>query len=298
MPLPVPTLDDRTFDQLVSEGRALIPRYAPDWTNYNVSDPGITLLELFAYFTETSLYELDQIPDEAIKVFLELMATCPPQGEPLSTAIARTLARQDMQERAVTAHELLELARRLGEAESPQVDRLEHTFYIDDACADEDPTGPFAPEPSANLFSIIFAGTGPTGFALEDRMYRALRDRALLATRIHVAQPPRVRVKVTATAVRRVGQALDPNRVDAEIRRFLSPLHGGPHATGWPLGRTVYVSELYQLLEGMPEVDHVEALQIAGPPAGPIAEGVQGLEIPLGTLVDADPSDVTVLEPT
>ena len=45
MPLPIPVLDDRTFDQLVAEGRSLIPRYTRVWTNHNVSDSGITLLE-------------------------------------------------------------------------------------------------------------------------------------------------------------------------------------------------------------------------------------------------------------
>ena len=43
MPLPVPTLDSRTWDELTAEAQALIPRYAPQWTDFNLSDPGITL---------------------------------------------------------------------------------------------------------------------------------------------------------------------------------------------------------------------------------------------------------------
>ena len=52
MPMPMPNLDDRRWDDLVDEGRALIPVYSRDWTDHNVSDPGITFLELFAWITE------------------------------------------------------------------------------------------------------------------------------------------------------------------------------------------------------------------------------------------------------
>src|SRR5207253_6562929 len=69
MPLPIPHLDDRTFDDLVAEGRSLIPRYSATWTNFNVSDPGITLMELLAYLVESAIFELDQVPPETIVRF-------------------------------------------------------------------------------------------------------------------------------------------------------------------------------------------------------------------------------------
>ena len=43
MALPTPNLDDRTFEQIRDEAVRLIPQYCPEWTNYNPSDPGITL---------------------------------------------------------------------------------------------------------------------------------------------------------------------------------------------------------------------------------------------------------------
>jgi len=46
----IPNLDDRNYDQLVSEAVALIPKYFPAWSDHNPSDPGIALLELFAFF--------------------------------------------------------------------------------------------------------------------------------------------------------------------------------------------------------------------------------------------------------
>src|SRR5688500_17623484 len=77
MPLPKPTLDTRTFDQLVAEGRALIPRLAPRWTDHNASDPGITLLELAAWLSEQNFYRFDRVTAEAERAFLRLVGITP-----------------------------------------------------------------------------------------------------------------------------------------------------------------------------------------------------------------------------
>lgn len=63
MSLPVPNLDDRTFQDLVDEAKRLIPTYCPEWTNHNLTDPGVALIELFAWMTELSLFRLNQVPD-------------------------------------------------------------------------------------------------------------------------------------------------------------------------------------------------------------------------------------------
>jgi predicted phage baseplate assembly protein len=73
MALPVPKLDDRTFQDLVREARAMIPRYCPKWTDHNLSDPGITLIELFAWMVETLLYRLNKVPDKNYVKFMELI---------------------------------------------------------------------------------------------------------------------------------------------------------------------------------------------------------------------------------
>lgn len=73
MPIPLPDLDDRSFDDLVAEMRALIPRYAPSWTDHNASDPGITLVELFAWLGEALIYRINRIPQASEVRFLELL---------------------------------------------------------------------------------------------------------------------------------------------------------------------------------------------------------------------------------
>src|SRR3712207_7931964 len=72
MSLPAPDLDDRRFQDIVDEAKRRIHRHCPDWTDHNVSDPGVALLELFAWMTELTLYRLNQVPDRLFIKFLEL----------------------------------------------------------------------------------------------------------------------------------------------------------------------------------------------------------------------------------
>ncbi|HYO13580.1 MAG TPA: putative baseplate assembly protein [Thermoanaerobaculia bacterium] len=78
MPLPLPVLDDRRWADLVEEGRSLIPLYAPGWTDHNVHDPGITLMELLAWMADMDLYRIDRVPAAHVRKFLALVG-CPPR---------------------------------------------------------------------------------------------------------------------------------------------------------------------------------------------------------------------------
>jgi predicted phage baseplate assembly protein len=71
--LPKSNLDDRTFNDLVEECILRIPRYCPEWTNHNPGDPGITLIELFAWLTDQMLYRFNQVPRRYYVAFLELL---------------------------------------------------------------------------------------------------------------------------------------------------------------------------------------------------------------------------------
>jgi hypothetical protein len=73
MPLPLPNLDDRRWQDLTQEAIPLIPRYAPQWTDFNTHDPGITLMEMLAWLTESMVYHLNQIPDRFKWKFLALI---------------------------------------------------------------------------------------------------------------------------------------------------------------------------------------------------------------------------------
>jgi predicted phage baseplate assembly protein len=73
MALPDTNLDDRKFQDLVDQAKRMIPQYTPEWTDHNVSDPGIALIELFAWMTDLLLYRTNQVPDKMHTKFLELM---------------------------------------------------------------------------------------------------------------------------------------------------------------------------------------------------------------------------------
>lgn len=80
MPLTIPTLDTRRYQDLLDEALARIPVHNPEWTNFNRSDPGVTLVEVFAFLTETLLYRANQIPERNRRKFLSLL------GVPLQPA--------------------------------------------------------------------------------------------------------------------------------------------------------------------------------------------------------------------
>ncbi|MFI6151708.1 putative baseplate assembly protein [Kitasatospora sp. NPDC051170] len=77
MALIGPILDDRTFAQLRDELVKRIPVYNPTWTDHNASDPGVALLELFAYLGESLLFRFNQIPDATKVAFLRLLGVRP-----------------------------------------------------------------------------------------------------------------------------------------------------------------------------------------------------------------------------
>ena len=70
-------LDDLRFQELVSEARTRIAHHSPEWTEHNVSDPGITLIELFAWFTDILLYRINRIPERVHLALLELVGVTP-----------------------------------------------------------------------------------------------------------------------------------------------------------------------------------------------------------------------------
>jgi hypothetical protein len=73
MPIEPPRLDDLRYDAVVEDLVRRIPVYAPVWTDHNDSDPGITLIQLFAHLAEQIGYRLDRVPELAHLALLELL---------------------------------------------------------------------------------------------------------------------------------------------------------------------------------------------------------------------------------
>jgi hypothetical protein len=273
MSLRLPALDDRSYTDLVEEARALIPALCPEWTNHNATDPGITLIELFAWLTEMLIYRVDRLPREHVRTFLKLLngpGWTP--GADLDEDVRATVVDLRQRHRAVTAEDYEALAlkaapgmararcvprRDLGapteeQREMPRAGRV--SLIVVPAPVPPDAidaaSWPGAPLPAANLLK-----------AVEDY----LEPRRLLTVRQSVVGPVYVPVQAEIVLARRpdTPESGLVARAQKAVTDFLDPLTGGPDGEGWPFGRDVYVSELYQLLEAVPGVDHVPDVALA-----------------------------------
>jgi len=92
----VPKLDDTDFDRLVEDGRGLIPRYAPEWTDHNLHDPGITLIDLIAWMVDRQVYRIGFVGDRLQRAFTRLMGVTPRGPEPAEVLIWPGEERQEM----------------------------------------------------------------------------------------------------------------------------------------------------------------------------------------------------------
>ncbi|MEM6254116.1 MAG: putative baseplate assembly protein [Cyanobacteria bacterium P01_D01_bin.156] len=85
--LPKADLDDRRYSDLLQECLLRIPRYCPEWTNYNPSEPGVTLLESFAWLTDQMLMRFNQVPRRHYVAFLELLGVRLQPPQPATTEL-------------------------------------------------------------------------------------------------------------------------------------------------------------------------------------------------------------------
>jgi len=98
MPLPDITLDDRSFDDLVAEAKRRIPGYTPEWTDLNESDPGITLVQLFAWLSEMIIWRLNRVPEKNFIKFLELIGIEPAPPSPAHAELTFKLTAKKLTE--------------------------------------------------------------------------------------------------------------------------------------------------------------------------------------------------------
>ncbi len=90
MPLVVPNLDDKNFDQFFDEAQAALPSYSPEWTEYNLSDPGITIVELFAWLSDINMYRLNYVGSRHHLKYLKLLDAVPTAVKPAECLVTFT----------------------------------------------------------------------------------------------------------------------------------------------------------------------------------------------------------------
>ena len=85
--IDIPELDDRTYEEILTEATNLIPAYAEEWTDLNPHDPGIAILEVLAWLTETYIYQLDRVTDDHREKYLSLLGERRRPPTPASTRL-------------------------------------------------------------------------------------------------------------------------------------------------------------------------------------------------------------------
>lgn len=384
MSLQIPTLDDRSFNDLMKESLSLIPIYGKEWTNNNPSDPGITLLELFAWLGDMVVYRVNRIPDESYINFLKLLA-----GAPLDVDLDRlmnipVLFNWDSTEKLEAFQSFLKNDLYIDWAENATMSEISDTVLRAsfgknraDLILDEDKekailkingsrirflhvdselnicSVPDLDEKYRYLIetlkgihkekkSLTQIKEASVGFmesqyrvitsndfedkALDcmERLQNGLKGRTicinnrdlehsrledekpghvsimiipswlensaycrdelhpsdllieevkadltarrLITTRVHVVAPfyKDVRIRIQIAQKENMNEVKVISEAEKKLKEYFHPITGGPEGKGWPLGRNIYRSELYFLLESIEGIDHVSKIWIDG----------------------------------
>jgi hypothetical protein len=244
MALPKENLDDKTFKQLVEEAGKRIPVYAPDWTDHNLHDPGIMLLELFAWLTEMQVYRLNRVTEESYRTFFKLIGL---EGEEAARRDLKTVTR------AVTSEDYEVLALQAPGIGVKRVKAIPRFHSNMEGEVSGVVTIAAAPE------SYFKKPPEPIGDFLE-KLREYLDQYRMLTTRVYVTLPELIEVSVKAAVIiksRYLPGAVEERAVKA-LAEFLDPLTGGAGGKGWPFGRSVYISEIYEVIDKVEGVDYVE----------------------------------------
>ncbi|QIS23522.1 hypothetical protein [Nocardia terpenica] len=89
-PPAVPDLDTLRFQDLVDTAKRLLPTRAPRWSDHNVSDPGITLIEYAAHLTDHLSYRCNTLPPGALRALLTLYGATPAMALPARAHLTLT----------------------------------------------------------------------------------------------------------------------------------------------------------------------------------------------------------------
>lgn len=280
--MTLPNLDDRTYADIVEEAISQIPLEYPEWTDHNPTDTGIILIELLAWLTEMTLYRVNQIPDDNYASFISLLKgeqwnipiniSAQEKQKSLKTEIQKTLLELHHRYRAVTNEDYEHLILKDWNKSNDSVNlKIARVKSLAQRKIEENQANTFA----KGLITLVIV---PQESNSENNVevnnlevkYKPLLDFLdqirLLTTRLNIVVPQYENIKIEAYLIIEDGANTEDvrNKAQAEVRSFFSPLNSGKYwqGKGWPFGKSVYLSELYKLLDNLEGVDYVENLQI------------------------------------
>jgi hypothetical protein len=274
MPIQLPVLANKSFGDLMNEMMASIPKYSRDWTNFNPSDPGITILELLAWIAETLIYRADRIPEETLRNFVRLVTgsevrphdptdkahnrivECLNQLESGGTADWENVKTEvqrflNSRYRAVIPEDFTELAKEA----CPSVIKRAEVFVTNDETVDIViiPEDQYVQKMDQNARNDLIR-------VVTDY----LKPRKLIGTPVTVRMADYTTVSLKLTLICENYLVLQPDpvtkAVKSSVARNLNSITGGPKGAGWPYGRTLTVYDLFSVIEKVEGVRHVEEI--------------------------------------
>jgi hypothetical protein len=275
------------FDALVRQGLGLLPFVAPEWSDHNASDPGVTLVELLAYVADALLYRAAHVGTADRRAFLRLLRgtaeddlaldddPLPLEGAALHAALAGALAAVAEPDVVVTPADAERLAlgalAGLPHAEGVRVLALPRTNLP--RLLAHAPGGP-AGRDAGHLSLVVFAAPATPEDATR-QMLDVVRDhlepRRLLTSRVHVLEPLPLHLAVRVHATPAAGA--DRHQLRQRIALALadaspasSPPLGPTGDDAAPPGGRLLLSDLIErvaAVEGVEGVDRVALVRAA-----------------------------------
>lgn len=95
MKTELPKIETRKRSEINKLLKEFIPHYTPEWAVSDENDPGVALLEIFSYMTESIVHRLNQAPQKNFIAFLDMLGInrlpSQPSRAPLTFMLAKGL---------------------------------------------------------------------------------------------------------------------------------------------------------------------------------------------------------------
>ncbi len=311
MQLKSPDLASRTYKDILEEMISSIPKYNEKWTNHNLSDPGITILEILAWIFDANFYRIGTIPEESYINFLRLIAGA--RGEEIDLLI------QNLREHPNSDRYHIEILEFLKEIEENRYRSTRKRKITDMKAAaisfinskyraiteedfkalaieatwknkEDDPEVKrveISGNPDGRVDIIIISDHLDKYEDLKRIVKDYLEPRRLICTKINVREPAYspVDIFIEVACLPHARRNISADKIRKNILEFLDPIKGGDDKNGWIYGRTLTVFELYHIIEKTEGVDHAIRVIIDKDPALKIKK-IKGLIHPVNITVE------------
>ena len=260
MPIQLPNLDDRNYDQLVKETEGLIARYFPEYTDVGPADPAVAVNELFCYFFDIVSYQINRVTPETRRNFASLLGIPKDYDHPPEESIGLALAKLSRQNRAVTSADIEAIV--IEVSKTICVEPVQRVRVLPG-----ERVRVYVLQPDISKTSSKKRQQQLQRQQDLQRLYDYLRLCGPIGTNFSVENTPYLNASISAEVVKRRDSTITNDAMSTAIQKrietFLDPLLGGSAGKGMEYGQPLTRGDIYELIEGMPGVDHVKSLYIS-----------------------------------